>query len=345
MNKKYNILLIFGGGGNEHEISILSKEFYKTSLQKHELFNIIEIEIAKNKTWLLKSHHSKEVFLNSKKELCDVSSNQAMIKNIDYVFPCIHGAPGETGQLQGLLDIYQIPYFGNGVEVSSMAMNKITTKLWLQYLNVAVVEFMTLTSLDNLEELKNAEKFFTTHKHIFVKASSEGSSVGVYSVSSQAEFKTAIENAFKLSPYVLLERAIKGREIEVSTYHYNKEIIATKPGEISFPGTFYDYQQKYSADSKATTTVLAKNLSNELVEKIQATCIKIFRCLKFKDLARIDFFLEENGKFYVNEINTFPGSTPISLFPQMMIHHGHDFSEYLRLAVIRDLENGGITYS
>lgn len=345
MTKNYNILILFGGGGNEHDISILSKNNYKTSLQKYSQFNLIEVEIKKDKSWLLYSQEFKNVFLNSKKELCEVTTNLALIKNIDYVIPCIHGSPGETGQIQGLLDIYNIPYFGNGVEVSALAMNKISTKLWLEYLHVPVVEFISLTSATNMEERTLAANFFDKHQHIFVKASSEGSSVGVYSITSKNELDSTIDKAFKFSPFVLLERAVKGREIEVSTYHYNQEIVATKPGEIICAGNFYDYNEKYSHNSKATTIPVAKNLSPELVQKIQKTCIKIFRCLKFKDLARIDFFLEENGKFYVNEINTFPGSTPISLFPQMMINHGHDFSEFLRLAIIRDVDEGGVSFT
>lgn len=342
MKKNINILLIFGGGGNEHDISILSKNFYKTSLAKNSEFQIFEVEIKKNKQWQLQSHPSSTVYLNSKKELCDVNTNKPIVEHIDYVFPCIHGAPGETGQLQGMLDIYGIPFFGNGVEASALAMNKISTKLWLQQLQVPIVEFIILTSKDDLEEKVKAIDFLTQYGRIFVKASSEGSSIGIYPVSTKDELEKAISQAFEFSSFVLLERAITGREIEVSTYHYNKEIIATKPGEIYCSNSFYDYNEKYSNTSSAKTTPIAKDLSPEIVALIQKTCIKIFRCLKFKDLARIDFFLEKNNKFYVNEINTFPGSTPISLFPQMMIHHGHDFSEYLRLAVYRDLYDGGV---
>lgn len=349
MNKKIHVLIIFGGGGNEHDISILSKGFYKKSLSENSNFQIIEVEIDKTKKWMLQREQPLvepvEIYLNSNKQLCDKKTNQPLIEHIDYIIPCLHGAPGETGQLQGLLDIYNIPYFGNGLEVNAMAMNKITTKLWLQNLNIAIVDFITLTKRDDPQELKRSEEFFKRYGHVFVKASSEGSSVGIYSVKSMLDLHTSIDKAFEFSPYVLLERAIKGREIEVSTYHYGEEIIATRPGEIYCTEEFYDYNQKYSQNSKATTTPVAKDISQEITKKIQDTCIKIFKCMKFKDLARIDFFLENDGTFYVNEINTFPGSTPISLFPQMMIHHGHTFAEYLNLAIKRDLGKRGSFHS
>lgn len=341
MNNKVNVLLLFGGGGNEHDVSIVSKNFYKSSLEKNPNFSLFEVEIKKDRTWQLKAPLTN-IYLNPNKQLCDLKTNQPLVHNIDYVFPCIHGSPGETGHIQGLLEVYGIPYFGNGVEVSAMAMNKITTKLWLQHLHVPVVDFMVLTDVNNDIEQKNAEDFLKQFKNIFVKASSEGSSVGIYPVNDLKDLRTTIKKAFEFSSFVLLERTIQGREIEVSTYHYGNEVIATRPGEIFCPGSFYDYHEKYSQNSKATTTPIAKDISPELTTILQKTCIKIFSSLKFKDLARIDFFLEKNGQFYVNEINTFPGSTPISLFPQMMINHGHQFSTFLELAIQRDLKKIGI---
>jgi D-alanine-D-alanine ligase len=338
MKLKSNILLLYGGGGNEHDVSIVSKDFYKSSLEKTNKYQIHEVEIQKNKVWDLKSPKA-EVYLSGNKQLCHHQTHKPVVENIDYVIPCFHGYPGETGHIQGLLDTLSLPYFGNGVEVSALCMNKITTKLWLQHLNIPVVEFMVLTNPQDELEQKNAESFFKQFQHIFVKASSEGSSVGVFSVKNFSELRSTILKAFEYSQFVLLERAVQGREIEISTYHYGEEIIATQPGEIFCPGEFYDFHEKYSKASKATTTPVAKDIDPQIIKSLQNTCLKIFKSLKFKDLARIDFFLEKNNRFYVNEINTFPGSTPISLFPQMMIHFGHNFTDYLDLAIERDLRN------
>ena len=335
MTHQKNILLIFGGGGNEHEISLLSKNHLKDSLSQFAQFNIIEVEITKNKKWVLQNNKQNfEVYLNSQKMLCYESTNQPHV-TIDYAIPCIHGAPGETGQIQGLFEIYGIPFFGNNLEASAICMNKITTKLWLTSINVPIVEYLTLTSVENSMDI--AKDFFKNHGKIFVKASSEGSSIGIFQIDQLDQLEAAVKQAFKFSPYVLLERAVSGREIEVSAYQYGDEINASKPGEIICPKGFYDYQEKYSKDSKTTTSVVAKNLSSEIIQQIQKESLKIFKCLKLKDLSRIDFFLEPSGKFYVNEINTFPGLTPISLFPQMMKENGHNFSTFLHLAISRDL--------
>jgi D-alanine-D-alanine ligase len=336
-----NVLILFGGGGNEHEVSVVSKEYYKSSLARFKDINLIEVEIQKNKQWILRDTNSDQlvVYLTPSKELCSLKDHKVTFSQIDYVIPCLHGYPGETGQLQGLLDIYQIPYFGNGVEASALCMNKISTKLWLTHLDIPVVEFMIVTSSIDDQEINQAKKFLQVHKKVFIKASSEGSSVGVYLVTSEMQLIDAIKKASQYSPFVLIERAIKGREIEVSTYQYGDAIIATKPGEIHCPKEFYDYEEKYSKNSNTTTSIIAKDLSDSITKKMHDTCVKIFRCLKLKDLSRIDFFLENDSNFYVNEINTFPGSTPISLFPQMMKNHGHDFSEFLYLAIQRDLKS------
>jgi len=165
MSHGNNILLIFGGGGNEHDVSVISKNFYKANLKQKNKYNIFEVEIKKDRTWELKEPN-RAIYLNSNKQLCDQLTHQPLVDRIDYIFPCIHGAPGETGHIQGLFEMFGIPYFGNGVEVSALCMNKISTKLWLQHLNIPIVEFMVLTNAHDLQEQQLAKLFFQQYKSI-----------------------------------------------------------------------------------------------------------------------------------------------------------------------------------
>lgn len=340
MKNKVNVVIFYGGGGNEHEVSVISKDYYKKSLSSFSNISLYEVEITKNKSWKIinTNGQTEEIYLSPSKSMCSVLDNKILINKIDYAIPCIHGYPGETGQLQGLFDLHGIPYFGNSLEASAMCMNKVTTKLWLQQLNVPIVEFKLISDVKCKHQKSEALAFFKLHKKIFVKASSEGSSVGVFLVQNENDLFTSIENAKKYSPYVLLEKCIEGREIEVSTYQLGDTIYASDPGEIHCPKGFYDYEEKYSAQSKTKTSVVAKNIDAELVAKIKNTCIRTFESLRLKDLARIDFFLDRSNNFFVNEINTFPGSTPISLFPLMMQQNGHQFSHFLYSAICKDLK-------
>ena len=175
-----------------------------------------------------------------------------------------------------------------------------------------------------------AVEFFNQHQDIYVKASNQGSSVGCFHVTSESDLKSAIEKAIKLSPYVLIEKTITGRELEVSVFEYQGKIHSTAPGEILCPeGEFYDYDQKYSQDSNTVTHVEAKNISSEQTQKIKDYATQLFKLLNLKDLARVDFFLTESGEIFLNEPNTFPGMTSISLFPKMMENSGVLFSDFL----------------
>lgn len=339
MMTQINVIIFFGGGGNEHEVSIISKDYYKSALSNFENINLYEIEITKNKSWQLStpSGISTDVYLKPTKSLCSVPTNKTIVETVHYAIPCIHGFPGETGQLQGIFELFNIPFFGNGVEASAICMNKVTTKLWLNQIGVPSVEFKLITDPNDEKEKSEALKFFNKFKNVFVKASSEGSSVGVFKVLNKKDLFESIEKAKAVSPYVLIEKCMTGREIEVSTYQIGNIVHASAPGEIHCPNGFYDYEEKYSPHSKTTTSVLATGLDEHLVNQIKSACIKIFKSFKLKDLARIDFFLDKNLQFYVNEINTFPGSTPISLFPLMMQKNGHQFSQFLYSAICRDL--------
>jgi D-alanine-D-alanine ligase len=318
---KKNLLLIFGGGSSEHDVSIISADFLRSQIN-HNIFNIIDIEINKNFEWI---HKGEKLVFDTNGNI--TLSDKTIIK-VDSVVPCIHGYPGETGDLQSLLEMTNIPYFGNTSESSKICFNKIITKLWLDKVGIETTPFLALTD-SSKESLEKVDSFFDEYGSLFVKASNQGSSVGCYPLHDKKLIKEILEKAFELSDYVLVEQELKGRELEVSVFDYQGKVHATAPGEIICPSKFYSFDEKYKESSDTKTYVEAKDLSEIQISTIKKMAISAFKTLKLKDLARIDFFLTDSGFILINEINTFPGMTPISMFPKMMENYGIKFSDYI----------------
>lgn len=318
---KLNVLLICGGGGTEHDISLTSAKFFQDILAPLENINVHYVEIGKDS--VRRDHQGRAVEL--RKDGLLIRGEESI--RLNFAIPCFHGTPGETGEIQCVFEMMGLPYLGCSPEASMLSFNKVSTKLWMNALGISNTPFVFLNSSDK-EDLSRAHTFFKEHPDVFIKASNQGSSVGCYHVTSESELDEKIKEALKLSPYVLIEKTMKGREVEMSVYEYQGELVATWPGEIICPNGFYDYSEKYSGDSKTTTLTKAPHLSPELVERMQKAAKELFRGLKYKHLVRVDFFVVGND-FYVNEPNTFPGHTKISLFPMMMKEHGHDYRTFL----------------
>lgn len=314
-----NILLICGGGGSEHEISLLSANYLQSQLSNIKNFNVLKVLITKEGQWL---YNDCAVELTTQKDLI---GNNIQV-SIDVAIPCFHGFPGETGDIQSYFEMIKLPYFGCGPEASITCFNKVSTKLWLDAKGIQTTPWTFISSMDDIQEL---EKFRSIHGDVFLKASNQGSSVGCYPLSKNENPTTKLKDAFNYSYQILVEKSVIARELEVSVYEYNQDIIASLPGEIVVPTKFYSFEEKYSSQSKTTTEVVAKSIDNETQLKIQQTAIKAFKLLNLKHLARVDFFLTEDNKIYLNEINTFPGMTPISMFPKMLERNGPAFSSYL----------------
>ncbi|NNN45206.1 MULTISPECIES: D-alanine--D-alanine ligase [unclassified Vibrio] len=328
---KTTILLLCGGGSSEHEVSLVSANYIQQQLLLTPDFNVIRVEI-KPTGWFTLSN-----------ELVSLDINTASLnggnwsKKIDFVVPCIHGYPGETGDIQSLLELAGIPYLGCGPEASSNSFNKITSKLWYDALGIPNTPYLFLTE-NSATTKKNAEQAFEQWGALFIKAARQGSSVGCYKVTELEQVSHAVESAFHYSEQVLVEQAVKPRELEVAAYELSGELYISKPGEIIAPDdAFYSYEEKYSADSHSRTEVEAKNLTEEQRALIHACAKKVFIHMKLRHLSRIDFFLTEQGHIYLNEVNTFPGMTPISMFPKMLEHNGHKFSDFLADCVHRSL--------
>lgn len=320
--KLINILLLCGGDGSEHEISLVSAKYVEEQLALSPEFVVTKV-IIHNNGWI--TENGEDCFICSGKKL-NIGSRTI---TIDYAVPCIHGFPGETGDIQSLLEISNIPYLGCPSEGSKLCFNKVSTKLWLSAINIPNTPFIFI---DNSSEsnLCKAHEFFKNHQEVFVKAASQGSSVGCYKVTNEDNLNDYILKAFEYSNDVLIEQAVKPRELEVAVYEYNGELITTNPGEIIAPdNNFYTYEEKYNSAS-TSQTIIEATIPDSIKREIKNYAKRAFKVLKLKDLSRIDFFLTNDQGILLNEINTFPGMTPISMFPKMLENHGENMKDFFK---------------
>ncbi len=326
-----NILLLCGGGSSEHEVSLVSANFIQEQLKFNRDFNVIRVEILGDE-WILASG-IKTNFDIVRAELL----GEGHQFTIDYVVPCLHGYPGETGDIQSLLELAKIPYLGCGPEASANSFNKITSKLWYDALNIPNTPYLFLSSQCETSYEK-AEKALDKWNSVFIKAARQGSSVGCYRVTNKSQLDDAIIKSFSFSDQVLIEKALQPRELELAVFEYNGEVIITKPSEIIAPKNgFYTYEEKYGSDSHSLTEIEAKNLTDEQIGEMHSYAKKVFNQMGLKDLCRIDFFLTQDDEIYLNEVNTFPGMTPSSLFPKMIEHHGINFIDFLNETIKKSL--------
>lgn len=323
-----NILLLCGGGSQEHEVSLVSANFLQAQLELNPEFNVLRVEIDKQGAWVYQTNDAArrvelDVFHQSIKE-----ESLGEIK-IDYAIPCIHGFPGETGDIQSLFELAKIPYMGCSPQASVLSFNKISSKLWYDALNIPNTPYLFLSDQSD-SAFQAAQQAFATWGKVFVKAASQGSSVGCYCVEKEEDLTTSIKQAFEFSDQVLIEKALKPRELELAAFEYQGKLYITPPGEVRAPeGAFYSYEEKYSADSHSTTFLDVLDISDAQKQQLMDYAALAFKQMKLKDLSRIDFFMTPDGEIYLNEINTFPGMTPISMFPKLMENHGVKFADYL----------------
>ncbi len=325
------ILLLCGGGSSEHEVSLVSADFIQQQLELTNGFEVVRVEMKKD-GWY--TQHGELAYLDTNSGSLNFAETSL---HIDFVVPCIHGFPGETGDIQSMLELAGIPYLGCRAEASTNSFNKITSKLWYDAIGIPNTPYLFL-SQNSQNAFERSRDALNEWGALFVKAACQGSSVGCYKVTTEQQLKDAIDSAFGFSEQVLVEKALKPRELEVAAYEMNGELFVTKPGEVKAPAdAFYTYEEKYSADSHSTTDIEAQNLTEQQVELIRHYSQRVFEQMKLRHLSRIDFFMTEKGEIYLNEVNTFPGMTPISMFPKMLENNGHKFKDFLAGCVTSSL--------
>src|SRR5262249_14742470 len=338
--KRLRVGVLFGGRSGEHEVSLASAASVIRGLDPDK-YEAVPIGITKEGHWLLGGAAQKmlpEVLRSGQRVTMTADPTDAALvpldrsgggQRLDVVFPVMHGTFGEDGTIQGLLDLAGLPFVGAGVLGSAIGMDKDVAKRLLQGAKIPVVPWITVYrhqwERDPKPIQQAIEKKFKYP--VFVKPATLGSSVGMTKVHSRAELASAINLAAEFAMKILVERAVVAREIEVSVLG-NKEPQASIPGEIVPHREFYDYAAKYLEDG--TQLLIPAELKPAQVKTIQKYAIAAFRALELSGMARVDFFLEKKGgKILLNEVNTIPGFTSISMYPKMWEASGLPFRELI----------------
>jgi len=338
--KRLRVGVLFGGRSGEHEVSLASAASVIRGLDPDK-YEALPIGITKEGHWLIGAGAQKmlpEVLRGGQRVMMTADPTDAALvrldgsgggQRVDVVFPVMHGTFGEDGTIQGLLDLAGLPFVGAGVLGSAIAMDKDVAKRLLQAAKIAVVPWIAVQRADwerEPQEIQEAiEKKF--EYPVFVKPATLGSSVGMTKVHSRAELAPALNLAAEFAMKILVERAMVAREIEVSVLG-NHDPKASVPGEIVPHREFYDYAAKYLEEG--TQLLIPAELKAAQVEKIQKMAIDAFRVLELSGMARVDFFLEKTGgKIFLNEVNTIPGFTSISMYPKLWEASGIPFRELI----------------
>ncbi len=351
MSKK-NIAIIFGGQSSEHDISCISVCNIIENIDTDE-WNPILIGITKGGRWLLvdslsaikdgswrDSTVSAELSPDAVKKHVIITDESGVHDiRLDCAFPVLHGKYGEDGTIQGLFSLMQLPYVGCGVIASAAGMDKFYTKIIVDTIGgVRQAKFVGVRSFE-LKTIENAVRRAEAELAypMFVKPSQAGSSCGVSKVHNAEELKAALYKAAEIDSKILIEEYIKGREIECAVFGGGmKKVKASGVGEILAAADFYDYDAKYNnPDSK---TVIDPDLPKETVEGIRDTARDIFNALDGYGLARVDFFVKDDGEIVFNEINTMPGFTAISMYPMLWEQRGISKQELVKMLIDNALE-------
>ena len=323
--------VIFGGISTENEVSVKSATSVINNLDK-EKYEVYQIYIDKKGNWFE---------YNNNKSIENVI---AYLKNMDVVFPVLHGLYGEDGTIQGMLELIKVPYVGCGIIASSTGMDKTYTKIIFEKANINQAKHVYIKDYDGekitLVESDLEEKKISLEESIelinqklnyplFIKPSRSGSSVGVNKAENREDLKEDIIEAFKYDSKVIIEQGIKGKEVECAVLGNSKiGVEASRVGEILSAEDFYTFDAKY--ENQNSKTVIPASITENQQEEIRELAKKAFKAIDGNGLSRVDFFVEENtGKVYLNEINTMPGFTNISMYPKLMEDFGYSYSSLL----------------
>ena len=339
---KIRLGIICGGRSTEHEVSACSarnvydavdKSKYDVSLIRVEKFggwtllhSVTELQAAPGVEGPKLPPPALQGPITPESEMLQTIASSAVDQRLDVVFPLIHGAFGEDGCLQGLLRLLNVPFVGTGVLGSAIGMDKDVMKRLLNHAGIQTARFRVVTR-QTVEGISFSELQHELGECLFIKPANTGSSVGISKVKNSEHFAQALSEAFRFDEKVLVEEAIGGRELECGVIG-NEEPEASVVGEVIVHDEFYSYEAKYVDENGAALDIPAQ-LSAELSERVRALSIAAFKVLNCSGMARVDFFLADDGRLLVNEINTIPGFTNISMFPLLWEASGLGYSDLI----------------
>jgi D-alanine-D-alanine ligase len=358
-SRKLRVGVLFGGRSGEHEVSLASAASIIRGLDPQK-YEAVPIGITKEGHWLIGEGAQKmlpEVLRTGQRVVMSADPTESALmpidgsaraQKLDVIFPVIHGTFGEDGTMQGLLELAGLPFVGAGVLGSAIGMDKDVAKKLMQVAGIPVVPWIAVQRADwerDPKAIRRAiEKKFKYP--VFVKPATLGSSVGMTKVHSRAELGPALDLAAEFAMKIMVERAVSAREIEVSVLG-NHDPRASIPGEIVPHREFYDYAAKYLEEG--TQLLIPAKLKKSEVKKVQAMAVTAFRALELSGMARVDFFIEKrSGKIFLNEVNTIPGFTSISMYPKLWEANGIPFraliSKLIDLALEQHQEKARTKY-
>lgn len=333
--------VIFGGMSTENEVSIVSANAVLENLDK-ERYEVYPIYIDKQGNWWKYLQTNQKAGFGQKIESKEKIENiMEYLKKLDIIFPILHGLYGEDGTIQGLFELLKIPYVGCKVLADSVGMDKVYTKIIFEKAGLKQAKYEYVRKYKDkyiyidkqlneeimtLEEI--AKKVSTNIEFpMFIKPSNSGSSVGINKSKNLEELKQHIEYASKFDNKILIEQAIEGKEVECAVLG-KEDVIASCVGEVKSAEEFYSYDAKYN--NQESRTEIPANLPEEISNKIRKQAIKAFKAIDGRGLSRVDFFVEkQTNKIYINEINTMPGFTSISMYPKLFEQSGIPYKELL----------------
>ena len=345
--------IIFGGKSTEHDVSVVSGTSVIKNMDKQK-YEIYPIYIEKDGTWYTYDKKIEEIDVlkigEEIKEKTKIENIIEYLKTMDVIFPVLHGLDGEDGSIQGMLEMLGIPYVGCKILASSIGLDKAYTKIIFEKAKIKQAKYEYIRKYEdkyiyvdkefnekilNIDEI--IEKIQQNLKYpMFIKPSNFVSSVGISKAENKQELKESIKLAGEYDKKILIEQGINGREVECAVLG-NEEVITSCVGEIKPADKFYSYDAKYK-NSESKTQIPA-DIPNEISNKIREYAKKAFKALDGKGLARVDFFIEkETNEIYINEINTMPGFTEISMYPKLFEASGIKYSEILSKLIELALE-------
>lgn len=342
--ERMKLAVIFGGMSTEHDVSIVSGMSILKNLNK-EKYEVYPIYIDQKGIWYKYIGNLNEIELPKVgEEVTEIELLQnsfEYLKNMHCIFPVLHGLYGEDGTIQGIFELLKIPYVGCRVLASSICMDKVYAKIIFKKAGINQANYCYVRENngeyiyidEEFNEIKNSledvSKLIEEKQKypMFVKPSNSGSSVGITKVNNYEELMNGIKYASKFDKKILIEEGINGREVECAVLG-NEDVIAGCVGEVLSAEEFYSFDSKYN--NSESKTVIPANLPKDIYEEIRRLAIKAFKTVDGKGLSRVDFFVEnETNRIIINEINTLPGFTAISMYPKLFEKAGINYSELL----------------
>lgn len=339
--QRHTVLLLFGGESSEHDVSISSARNVYAAIDDTK-YTVLLGYIDRSGKWWLLDRFASEIDTHGAPQLAPVLATGSFITipgsrivKPDVILPVLHGKNGEDGSVQGLGQLLHIPVVGCDMTASAICMDKLATKEILSSHGIAIVPYDTHRKGAPLPDFNHLS--MRLGSPLFVKPARAGSSVGVSKIYSEEELAQALNVAHQHDIVALIERGISGRELEVAVLGNPPHHQVSTVGEIAPGADFYSYDAKYSTTSTSQVTIPA-DIDPQVAERVKHLAGKVYEVLGCQGLSRVDFFLSDDGTVYLNEVNTLPGFTNISMYPKLWRAEGMTYSQLIEQLILLALE-------